>query len=112
MSHPVSLLVSVEVDPNRVKEFRDLMAFDAAESLAKENGGCIRFDVLEVSSPFGNKFLFYEVYANAAALDYHMTTPHFQKWDEFKESGGVLNVSLETPIPFALGNQRFDREDA
>lgn len=111
MSHPVALLVTVEINPNQIKEFRDFIAWDAAESLTKENGGCLRFDVLDVPSPFNNKFIFYEVYANAAALDYHMSTPHFAKWTEFQDNGGVLNVDIDSPIPFVLGERRIERKE-
>lgn len=110
MSHPVSLLVTVEVDPNRLKEFRDVIAEDASDSLKNENGGCIRFDVLELSSPSNNKFLFYEVYKNAAALEFHKTTPHFAKWDAFRQSGGVSKVDVDRALPFVLGEERIDRD--
>jgi|EP01033_Poteriospumella_lacustris_P001913 quinol monooxygenase YgiN len=91
MSAPIAVVVNVEVKEDRVEEFLQVMEFDAVESRKEE--GCLRFDVLRdlVDS---NKFVFYEVYRDQAAIDFHKSTPHFQKWSEFNESGGVASFSV------------------
>jgi quinol monooxygenase YgiN len=38
--------------------------------------GCIAYDFYE--SPSNNEFLFFEEWADQAALDFHFQTPHFQ----------------------------------
>ena len=38
-----------------------------------------------------NKFWFYEVYENVAAVDFHKTQAHYQSWADFKESGGTIS---------------------
>ena len=38
-----------------------------------------------------NKFWFYEVYENTAAVDFHKTQAHYQAWADFKESGGTVS---------------------
>jgi hypothetical protein len=47
-------------------------------------------DVLQDQSQ-KNKFWFYEVYENAAAVDFHKTQAHYQGWADFKESGGTVS---------------------
>ena len=85
----------------------------------REEPGCLRFDLLRDSSNL-NKFYFYEVYVDTAAVDNHKATPHFkartprshtcihahtnyhadahtpplvysQAWSDFKDSGGVVS---------------------
>jgi len=38
-----------------------------------------------------NKFIFYEVYENPAAVDFHKTQDHYKAWADFKESGGTIS---------------------
>lgn len=48
-----------------------------------------------------NKFIFYELYADMDAVDYHKNQPHYQAWADFKESGGtVSSVSLKNDGDF------------
>lgn len=63
---------------------------DAVGSRERENGGCLRFDVLRDQEK-SNVFRFYEVYVDAAAIDFHKNTPHFALWKDFKASGGVIS---------------------
>lgn len=91
MSAPIAVVVNVEVKEDRVEEFLQVMEFDAVESRKEE--GCLRFDVLRDLAD-SNKFVFYEVYRDQAAIDFHKSTPHFQKWSEFNESGGVASFSV------------------
>lgn len=103
---PVVILVTVEIQPDRLEEFRNVMEIDAVGSMTRENGGCLRFDVLESASQ-PNKFYFYEVYKNAAAVDAHKASEHFAKWTAFKASGGVISQVAEKPKPFMMGDRRI-----
>ena len=38
-----------------------------------------------------NQFTFYELYKDMAAVDFHKTQPHYEKWATFKESGGTVS---------------------
>eukprot|EP00984_Skeletonema_dohrnii_P026196 scaffold15505_cov146-Skeletonema_dohrnii-CCMP3373.AAC.2 len=38
-----------------------------------------------------NKFFFYEVYEDAAAIAHHKEQPHYAAWGTFKESGGTIS---------------------
>jgi quinol monooxygenase YgiN len=60
----------------------------------------IWIDVLRDQSN-SNKFWFYEIYENTAAVDFHKTQPHYQAWADFKESGGTLrSVSHKADAEF------------
>lgn len=88
---PIAVVVNVEVKPDRLDDFLQVMDHDAIESRKEE--GCLRFDVLrDLSDP--NKFVFYEVYRDQAAIDFHKATPHFKGWSDFNESGGVVSFSV------------------
>lgn len=77
----VSVLVNVEVKPERLDEFLDVMRKDAEGS--RTEPGCLRFDVLQdQENPC--KFVFYEVYKNAEAAAAHRDYPHFKLWTDFK----------------------------
>jgi quinol monooxygenase YgiN len=51
---------------------------------------CACVDVLRTQDA-PNKFIFYEVYENPAAVDFHKTQAHYKAWADFKESGGTLS---------------------
>lgn len=103
-SKPIMFLVSVEIDPHRLNEFKMVMEEDAIGSITRENGGCLRFDVLELPEP--NKFLFYEVYNNEEAVAFHRASEHYLRYAEFRDSGGVINRSIVSPVAFMLATQR------
>ena len=47
-----------------------------------------------------NKFFFYEVYENVAAVDFHKTQDHYKAWNDFKEDGVVSSVSKKADGEF------------
>eukprot|EP00617_Octactis_speculum_P008761 CAMPEP_0185771270 /NCGR_PEP_ID=MMETSP1174-20130828/63938_1 /TAXON_ID=35687 /ORGANISM="Dictyocha speculum, Strain CCMP1381" /LENGTH=97 /DNA_ID=CAMNT_0028457073 /DNA_START=109 /DNA_END=402 /DNA_ORIENTATION=+ len=84
----MAIVVQVEIEPARVPQFLDVMNYDAEESRKEE--GCFRFDLLrDQSDP--NKFIFYEVYKDANAVDVHKSMPHYKAWSDFKDAGGVVS---------------------
>lgn len=90
---PLGLVVSVEIKEDRIDDFLKVIEEDAIGSRERENGGCLRFDVLrDKSNP--NKFVFYEVYLDEAAASRHKETSHFKLWSDFKASGGVISQSV------------------
>ena len=75
-----NLMVQIEVDPQRREEF--LAAITAnAEASVRDEPGCLRFDVCSVEGD-ENRFVFYELYADAAAFEAHRAAPHFRTWRE------------------------------
>ena len=89
---PVSMIVNVEIKPDRLDEFKKAIAIDAAGSRLEP--GCFRFDVLaDPENPC--KFTFYECYTDMDAVAFHAASPHFKVWNDFRESGGVVSVSKQ-----------------
>ena len=93
MSLPIVLIVTVEIVEDRIDEFLRVIEADAIGSRTAENGGCLRFDVIrDNENPL--KFLFYEAYQDAEALERHRNYDHFAAWSAFKASGGVASQSV------------------
>ena len=72
------LLVEVNVKPERLNDFLDLIKYDAEHS-ENDEPGCLRFDVLrDTENP--NRFFYYEVYKDEAGRLAHRETPHFARY--------------------------------
>ena len=84
------MVVNVEIEPSRHDAFLSAMKIDVEGS--RTEPGCLRFDLLQDSSD-PNKFTFYEVYTDKAAIDFHKQQNHFKAWADFKEEGGVVSLS-------------------
>lgn len=65
--------------PERRGSIISLAATVAKPSRAES--GCISYNFYE-QQPTNNEFLFFEEWADQAALDYHFQTPHFKKFME------------------------------
>ena len=72
------ILVEVNVKPERLSDFLELIKYDAEHSEGDEPG-CLRFDVLQDSED-SHKFFYYEVYKDEAARMAHRETPHYKKY--------------------------------
>jgi autoinducer 2-degrading protein len=72
------LLVEVNVKPERINDFLDLIKYDAEHS-ENDEPGCVRFDVLRDSEDT-NKFFYYEVYKDEAGRLAHRETPHYARY--------------------------------
>ena len=76
----VVLYVTVQVKPECVAEYLELIRHDAEHS-EKDEPGCMRFDVIQdLEDP--NRFYYYEVYRDEGALEAHRQTPHFKQYAE------------------------------
>ena len=76
----VVLHVTIQVKPEHVTEFLELARYDAEHS-EQDEPGCLRFDVIQDRDD-PNRFYFYEVYRDEAALETHRQTPHFKLYFE------------------------------
>jgi (4S)-4-hydroxy-5-phosphonooxypentane-2,3-dione isomerase len=76
----VILHVTIQVKSEHVSEFLDVVRYDAEHS-EKDEPGCLRFDVIQDRDDM-NRFYFYEVYRDEAALEAHRQTPHFKLYAE------------------------------
>ena len=74
----VVLHVTIQVKPEHVSEFLEVVRYDAEHS-EKDEPGCLRFNVLQDAQD-ENVYYFYEVYKDQAALEAHRNTPHYAIW--------------------------------
>lgn len=87
----ISLLVTLEIAPDRVDEFLAYIKEEAADARAKEPG-CRRFEISRsVDRP--NVFTLTEGYDDLAALEAHRQTPHFLLFRERVDGGLILSKS-------------------
>jgi quinol monooxygenase YgiN len=73
-----SLVVQMEVRPGAREEFLAGMTANA-EASVRDEPGCLRFDVCSVEGD-ENRFVLYELYADAEAFAAHKQAPHFRAW--------------------------------
>jgi quinol monooxygenase YgiN len=90
----VVLHVTVQVKPEHVSEFLEVVRHDAEHS-EKDEPGCLRFDVIQDKDD-PNRFYFYEVYRDEAALEAHRQTAHFKLY--FEKSRSLLTAPPERRI--------------
>ncbi|MCG8355720.1 MAG: antibiotic biosynthesis monooxygenase [Kiloniellales bacterium] len=72
------LLVELILEPGQTEAFMARVATHR-ENVLKNEPGCRRFEVLTPHEGENRVFL-YEVYADQAALDHHMTTPYMKQY--------------------------------
>jgi autoinducer 2-degrading protein len=75
----IVLHVTFQVKSEHVAEFLEMARYDAEHS--KQETGCLRFDVNQDRDE-PNRFYFYEVYKDDAALKAHRESPHFKLYFE------------------------------
>jgi autoinducer 2-degrading protein len=98
----LTVMVTLQVRPDKVDEFLDAIHENAIATL-KDEPGCLRFDVQRsVDDP--NRFMLYEIYRDAAAFyDEHRSTVHYRKWRavaaDYVVSGGHVNTFCEPVFP-------------
>lgn len=86
-----SLVVQMEVRPDRREEFLAGMTANAHASV-RDEAGCLRFDVSAVADD-QNRFFLYELYTDAAAFEAHKASPHFAQWRMVAEQVVVGQVN-------------------
>ena len=74
------IIVEARIKPGMRERFIDVIKGDASHS-ERDEPGCLRFDVLQDSED-ADRFFFYEVYRDDAAVASHRQTPHFQRFFE------------------------------
>ena len=90
-----SLVVQMEVRPDRREEFLAGMTANA-EAAVRDEPGCLRFDVSSVAGD-PNRFFLYELYVDADAFEAHKVSPHFAQWRQTAERVLVPGAQVNTP---------------
>eukprot|EP00746_Dinoflagellata_sp_MGD_P009000 gnl/MRDRNA2_/MRDRNA2_118110_c0_seq1.p1 gnl/MRDRNA2_/MRDRNA2_118110_c0~~gnl/MRDRNA2_/MRDRNA2_118110_c0_seq1.p1 ORF type:complete len:313 (-),score=76.71 gnl/MRDRNA2_/MRDRNA2_118110_c0_seq1:32-970(-) len=78
---PLAIVLQLEVKEDCVDEFIQVMTADAVGSRCE--AGCLRFDLLrDKENP--SKFITYEVFKDAAAMEAHREQPYVKAWGAFQ----------------------------
>lgn len=95
-------ITSIEIEPNKVKEFRESLLSAMECSFENEAG----FLVTYIASVDGNlnQWVFVEIYRSDEDYQAHLQTMNFKKYATDTEKM-VLNQRIETPISDVLVNQ-------
>ena len=73
-----SLIVTIKAKAEHREEFIEAM-LENARSSARDEPGCLRFDVVQDGED-PNRLHLYELYRDEAAFEAHRQTPHFLRW--------------------------------
>ncbi len=76
----VALVVELGMVPGRRDAFLE-RARGHAETCLAEEAGCLHFDIL-VPEGDGEQVFLYEIYADQAAVDFHLSTPRMARYLE------------------------------
>lgn len=90
----ISLLITVEIAPDRVEDFVRFITEEAEDARTKEPG-CRGF---RISRSFDNPnvFTLAEFYDDLAALEAHRQTPHFLLFKERAAGGMIVSKTAVT----------------
>ena len=82
--------INLDIAPDQFDKFMEVAKENAAASV--KDPGCLQFDIL-VSQTDPHHIMFFEVYENAAAVDFHRQTEHFKKY-QATTRGMVLKADV------------------
>lgn len=85
----ISLLITLEIQPDRVDDFISYITEEAVDARDKELG-CLRFEISR-SIDQTNVFTLSELYKDMEALEEHRKTPHFLLFRERVKEGVIVN---------------------
>ena len=78
---PFAVNVELHLQPERHDEFLQIIKYDAQQTIQNEPGA-VQFTI-GTDTNNENKFHLHEQYNTETDFDYHCTTEHFQKWQNF-----------------------------
>jgi quinol monooxygenase YgiN len=90
---PIVLNVHFEAAPGYEAELAEQLT--ALLEPTRKEPGCLAYK-LHFDPQDPKKLMFYEIFANQAALDEHVASPHFKKFSDRRETGvdPVANVTV------------------
>lgn len=95
-------LVKMEIDPNAIAKFKDLVMRVMLPGINKEPEVLVMYAVSEKKTP--SKISILEVYKNYKAYENHLKAPHFLKYKEDSEKM-VKSLNLIEVTPILLGSK-------
>ena len=102
-----SIFVTINVDPDKVEEFKQASLGDAQGSV-RDEPGCFRFDIHQ-DTEVASRFYLHEVYRDESAFEAHLEAPHFIKWRDAVRpmfDGDPQRTQMRTVFPSDEGWER------
>ncbi len=99
---PFVRIADIGVDPAQREAFISAVKEEMDESIRVEPGVLALYAVAEKDSP--SRLRFFEVYADEAAYDAHLQSPHFRKYRATTEPMIRTRVLVET-VPIQLSSR-------
>ena len=82
---PIIINAHIQAAPGHEKELGSELHALVAPS--RKEPGCLAYE-LHVDPESPGKFMFYEKFASQAALDLHLATPYFEKFQSYLKANG------------------------
>ena len=99
---PFVRVADIEVDPAQREAFVAAVTEEMDASIRLEPGVLALYAVAEKGSP--SRLRFFEIYADEAAYDAHLESPHFQKYRATTEPM-ILSRALVETVPIQLSSR-------
>ena len=97
---PFVRLADIRIDPIQLEAFKVAAIRHAEATLRNEPGALALHAIAEKGSP--ENIRVFEMYADAAAYEYHLRTPHFQQFRASTEAMTTSRALFDT-VPVLLG---------
>ncbi len=97
------LMVRIRVKPEHLEDFIHEMIGDAEGSVLNEPG-CRRFDIIQDETE-PTKLGLCEVYDDEAAVQDHLSRPHFLKWKEATTDWTSQAIEVSTCVPVSVAGE-------
>ena len=100
MEPPLVRIAELEIDPGQLVAYRNALKEEIATSIRVEPGVLTLYAVAVKGQPTQIKI--FETYANQAAYEAHLQTPHFKKY-KTETQNMVKSLKLIETEPIMLG---------
>ncbi|CBJ43980.1 Antibiotic biosynthesis monooxygenase [Ralstonia solanacearum CFBP2957] len=97
-------IAQLEVDPQRLEEFKTVLEQSVSTSVRVEPGVYTLYAVAMKEQP--NRFLVFEMYKNEATYAAHRETPHFRSFFEATQPMVTSRIFLDV-VPVVLGAKAY-----
>lgn len=104
-AEPLVRYVEVDVVANQADEFVRIVKEEMQQAISKEQGVLAMYAVVVKGA--ANKFRFFEIYADEAAYQAHLNTPHFKKYIEKTQTMIIRKDFIETGNVLLLNKANF-----
>jgi quinol monooxygenase YgiN len=102
MKQPLVRIAELEIESDRLSEYRDALKEEIEASIRLEPGVLTLYAVSVKGQP--NQVRIFETYENQLAYESHLQTPHFKKYKAATQ-GMVKSLKLIETEPILLGKK-------